>query len=85
MKDNFDKCLALLLQHEGGFVNHPSDPGGATNRGVTKKVWEEWIGKTVSIDDNRFKKALESIEAGKYTAEQLNSNYALTEVQLKVV
>ena len=51
MKDNFDKCLTLLLQHEGGFVNHPSDPGGATNRGVTKKVWEEWVGKTVSIDD----------------------------------
>ena len=42
MKDNFDKCLALLLAHEGGYVNHPQDPGGMTNLGVTKRVWEEW-------------------------------------------
>ena len=39
MKDNFGKCIALVLQHEGGFVNNPKDPGGATNLGVTKKVW----------------------------------------------
>lgn len=51
MKDNFGKCIALVLQHEGGFVNNPKDPGGATNLGVTKKVWEEWVGKPVSIDD----------------------------------
>jgi hypothetical protein len=38
-----------------------------------------------TIDDNRFKKALESIEAGKYTAQQLAANYALTEVQLKML
>jgi lysozyme family protein len=42
MQSNFDKCLALLLAHEGGFVNHPQDPGGMTNLGVTKRVWEEW-------------------------------------------
>ena len=47
MKDNFDKCLALLLAHEGGFVNHPQDPGGMTNLGVTKRVWEEWTGHEV--------------------------------------
>jgi lysozyme family protein len=42
MQSNFDKCLALMLAHEGGFVNHPQDPGGMTNLGVTKRVWEEW-------------------------------------------
>lgn len=27
--------LPRILSHEGGFVDHPDDPGGATNRGVT--------------------------------------------------
>jgi lysozyme family protein len=47
MQSNFDKCLALMLAHEGGFVNHPQDPGGMTNLGVTKRVWEEWVGHEV--------------------------------------
>jgi len=38
-----------------------------------------------TINAERFKSALEAIEAGKYTAEQLASNYALTEVQLKAL
>jgi lysozyme family protein len=47
MKDNFDSALSAVLHHEGGFVNHPSDPGGMTNLGCTKKVWEEWVGHDV--------------------------------------
>lgn len=47
MQDNFEQCLALVLKHEGGFVNHPKDPGGMTNLGVTKRVWEEYVGHTV--------------------------------------
>ena len=47
MKDNFDSALEAVLHHEGGFVNHPADPGGMTNLGVTKKVWEEWVGHDV--------------------------------------
>ena len=46
MKDNFEKCLLLLLSHEGGFVNHPKDPGGMTNLGVTKKV-NGWVTKAL--------------------------------------
>jgi len=47
MQSNFETCLALMLAHEGGFVNHPQDPGGMTNLGVTKRVWEEWVGHDV--------------------------------------
>lgn len=47
MNSNFENCLKHLLMHEGGFVNHPSDPGGMTNLGVTARVWEEWVGHPV--------------------------------------
>jgi len=47
MSTRFEKCLADLLKHEGGFVNHPSDPGGMTNLGVTKTVWENWVDRKV--------------------------------------
>jgi len=48
VKDNFDASLKHLLVHEGGFVNHPKDPGGMTNLGVTAKVWSEWVGHDVN-------------------------------------
>jgi len=35
---NFDAAFAAILKHEGGFVHHPSDPGGATNMGITEAV-----------------------------------------------
>lgn len=53
MKDNFDLCLTHLLAHEGGFVNNAHDPGGMTNLGVTRKTWQEWIGKPASESDMR--------------------------------
>jgi lysozyme family protein len=48
MQDNWIKCLETILHHEGGYVNHPKDPGGMTNLGVTKRVYEEWVGYSVS-------------------------------------
>lgn len=47
-KGNFDKAQAELLKHEGGYVNHPRDPGGITNLGVTKRTYEEWVGFPVT-------------------------------------
>lgn len=38
----FNPSLDLTLAHEGGFVNHPKDPGGATNKGVTQKVYDAY-------------------------------------------
>lgn len=39
---NFPAALAKVLVHEGGYVNHPADPGGETNRGVTKRVYDAY-------------------------------------------
>ena len=53
MQSNFNTCLEKLLVHEGNFVDHPADPGGMTNLGVTKQVWEEWVGHPVSEKEMR--------------------------------
>lgn len=39
---NYKPSLSLVLAHEGGFVNHPKDPGGATNKGVTQAVYDSY-------------------------------------------
>jgi|TARA_B110000858_G_C17794611_1_gene471694 lysozyme family protein len=51
--ENYEKCLETILHHEGGYVNHPKDPGGETNLGVTKRVYEEW-GGTKDMKDLTF-------------------------------
>lgn len=35
---NFDQAFEKLIGHEGGYSNHPQDPGGETMYGVTKRV-----------------------------------------------
>lgn len=52
-RNNFDQCLTHVLKHEGGYVNHPADPGGRTNLGVTQKVWEAYVGHPVTEADMR--------------------------------
>lgn len=47
-KGNFDTCLREVLRHEGGYSNHPKDPGKATNLGVTQKTYEDWVGYKVN-------------------------------------
>lgn len=42
MQKNYEECLDTILHHEGGYVNHPKDPGGETNLGVTKRVYEAY-------------------------------------------
>lgn len=42
MRPTFDDALPLVLVHEGGYVNHPRDPGGATNKGITWRTYAAW-------------------------------------------
>ena len=55
MQKNYQPSLEMILHHEGGYVNHPRDPGGETNLGVTKRVYEEFGGekdmKDLTVED----------------------------------
>lgn len=42
MRQNFDAALKEVLRHEGGYANHPKDPGGATMKGVTQRVYDAY-------------------------------------------
>jgi lysozyme family protein len=42
MADLFDACLAFTLAQEGGFVDDPYDPGGATKMGITLATLRHW-------------------------------------------
>ena len=53
MRHNFDECLAFTLRAEGGFSDHPVDPGGATNMGITRATLAAVRGHAVSKADVR--------------------------------
>lgn len=42
----FDRALPHVLIHEGGKVDHPKDPGGRTNKGITQRVYNAWRAKS---------------------------------------
>lgn len=50
---NFERALSLVLAHEGGYVDHPADPGGATNMGITIGTLRSWRGHDVTKSDVR--------------------------------
>jgi lysozyme family protein len=69
--DNFDAALKQVLRHEGGYADHPSDPGGATMMGITRSTLANWRGREVSKDEVR---ALSRREAGEiYRARYWNA------------
>jgi len=50
---SFDAVHPLIEKWEGGFSNHPSDPGGATNMGVTHETLARRRGRPVSVEEVR--------------------------------
>lgn len=48
-----EQLQGWLFASEGGYVDHPADPGGATNHGITHKVLARWRGKPVGKQDVR--------------------------------
>lgn len=36
---SFDEAVKITLEHEGGYANHPDDPGGETNFGISRRAY----------------------------------------------
>ena len=53
MDRNFQRALSLILKHEGGWSDHPSDPGGATMKGVTLSNFRRYVKPNATKDDLR--------------------------------
>jgi lysozyme family protein len=49
--DRINKLKSFILSWEGGFVNDPRDPGGATNRGITIATFRHVFGKDKTVND----------------------------------
>jgi lysozyme family protein len=53
LPSRFELAAALVLEHEGGFAQHPSDPGGATKFGITRETLSRVRGRPASVNDVR--------------------------------
>jgi lysozyme family protein len=52
VESNFKACTDFVFEREGGFVNDPNDPGGATNLGITIATLKAWRNSTnVTVQD----------------------------------
>ena len=67
--NNFKECLDLVLKSEGGWTGSHGlvdDSGGETNLGVTKAVWEEWVGHPVATLKNLTKENVAPLYEQRY-------------------
>jgi lysozyme family protein len=53
VKSNWDQAFRQVIIYEGGFVNHPKDPGGPTNLGITQATLSRYLGRNATIADVR--------------------------------
>jgi lysozyme family protein len=53
MSDPFDQAVSFTLQHEGGYVHDPADPGGETRFGISKRAYPHLDIKSLSVEQAR--------------------------------
>jgi len=53
MVDKFDACHAITAKWEGGWSDHPADPGGKTMYGITQATLSSWLGRPASATEIR--------------------------------
>lgn len=51
MTPKFKNAVTVILRHEGGYINHPSDPGGETKYGISKRAYPELDIKNLTKED----------------------------------
>ena len=51
MQNNFAKAYQKTIAAEGGFSQHPLDPGGATMKGVTLKTYSAHLGRQATVEE----------------------------------
>src|SRR5687768_4378075 len=73
MKENRQKAIETTLKWEGGYVNHPQDPGGATNYGITIADVRKYVKKDATPEDVRSLTKAQAIEI--YTSKYWKTNY----------
>jgi lysozyme family protein len=66
--ENCDEAIRRVLATEGGYVNHPSDPGGPTNFGITLADYRKYLKRDADAADVRAMKpdAAKEIYRDKY-------------------
>ena len=53
MLQTVDEIIEVILRHEGGYVDHKNDRGGATNWGITIGTYSGWLGREATKDEVR--------------------------------
>jgi len=53
MRATYEEALARVFAHEGGYSNHPDDPGGPTNFGITLADYRRYVKPDATAADVR--------------------------------
>ncbi len=51
MITTFNEAIERVLKHEGGYVNDPTDKGGETNYGISKRAYPDLDIKNLTKED----------------------------------